>query len=256
MFLFYNIAMMELKKAAEFFLEKVEESKKVFVLTGAGISTPSGIPDFRGPQGLYTYTTEEVFDIDTFMRRPEFFYSIARDLYQVMSKAEPNEAHYMLAELERRGKVDLIATQNIDGLHQKAGSRKVVELHGSADRGYCMKCRKEFTAQQIMSLLEKEEIARCECGGVIKPDVVFFGEPLPEEALFRAKQSASQADLCIVMGSSLYVYPAAYLPQLTVINRGKLIIVNKGRTGLDDMAYMKFELDVKDFSRQVIELLK
>ena len=248
--------MMELKKAAEFFLESVEGSKRIFVLTGAGISTPSGIPDFRGPQGLYTYTSEEVFDIETFRRRPEFFYSIARDLYRIMSRAKPNEAHYMLAELERRGKVDLIATQNIDGLHQKAGSRKVVELHGSAERGYCMKCRKQFTGEQIMTLLEKEDVARCECGGVIKPDVVFFGEPLPEDALFKAKQSASQGDLCIVMGSSLFVYPAAYLPQLTVMNGGKLLIINMGKTGLDDMAYAKFEFDVKDFSRQVLELLK
>ncbi len=248
--------MKDIKRAAEFFLKTVEESRKIFVLTGAGISTPSGIPDFRGPQGLYSYTSEEVFDIDTFRRKPEFFYSIARQLYRVISQAEPNEAHYMLAELEKRGKVNLLATQNIDGLHQKAGSRKVVELHGTVERAYCLECGKQYSAQQLVEKMEKEGVPRCSCGGVIKPDVVFFGEPLPEDALFRAREAASEADLCIVMGSSLYVYPAAYLPQLTVMNRGRLIIVNLGKTGLDDMAYAKLEFDVRDFSRQVLELMK
>ncbi len=237
-------------------LDIIERARSVFVLTGAGISTPSGIPDFRGKGGIYEKISPQVFDIETFLQDPSFFYSQAGPLLRVILEAKPNPAHFFLAELERLGKISLVATQNIDGLHQKAGSRRVVELHGSLERAHCLKCGKEFGKEDYIDQALEGKVPLCSCGGVIKPDVVFFGEPLPEDALYRAIKAASDSEICLVMGSSLMVSPASMLPQYTLAYGGKLVIINLGPTSLDHQAYRKFEVPVEKISSAALSLLR
>ncbi len=236
-------------------LRIIEGAKKIFVLTGAGISTPSGIPDFRGKGGLYEKISPEVFDIDKFRSDPSFFYRQLGPMLRIIIEAEPNPAHHLIAELERRGKISLVATQNIDGLHQKAGSQKVVELHGTLERANCMACGKEYGKEDYLPTALEGKVPLCSCGGVIKPDVVFFGESLPVKALYTAMVAASESDLCLVMGSSLVVSPASSLPQYTLAYGGRLVIVNLGPTSLDREAYRKFEVPVEEISQEVLNLL-
>lgn len=247
--------MEEIKEAAKELLEVINQHKRIFVLTGAGISTPSGIPDFRGKGGLYERLTPEVFDISFFYRNPEFFYSSIGPFLKVILEAKPNPAHYLISRLEKIGKLLLVATQNIDGLHQKAGTTKIAELHGSLERAHCLKCGREYVREHIMDRALSGEVPYCDCGGVIKPDVVFFGESLPQEALFSAARAASSADLCMVFGSSLVVQPAASLPLYTVDAGGKLVILNIGETPLDRIAHKKFEFPVEKISEEVLKLL-
>ncbi len=245
-----------MKDLAKEFLELVFSSKKVFVLTGAGISTPSGIPDFRGKGGLYEKVSPDIFDIQKFYENPENFYSHAKEMIGFIKKAKPNPAHKMLAEIEKRGINITIATQNIDGLHQKAGSKKVLELHGSFNKAFCTRCGREYKREKIFKALENDSLPMCKCGGVLKPDIVFFGEPLPEEALMEAINSASSSDLSIVIGSSLVVYPAASLPQYSINSGAKLLIVNMGETPYDSYSWRKYEVSVDKFGEEVIKLLK
>ncbi len=200
--------------------EIIESSKRITALTGAGISTGAGIPDFRGDEGLYRtgkYEPDKIFDINYFLKDPAPFYDFAMDFLAMLKDAKPTYAHLFLADLERRGKIKNVITQNIDGLHQKAGSKRVMELHGSFEKGYCMKCGKEVKA------LEKIIPEACECGGIIKPDIVFFGEPV--KGFYEAKKAVERADLLLVLGSSLAVAPANILPFYC---SGELIVINKG----------------------------
>jgi NAD-dependent deacetylase len=207
------------------------------VLTGAGISTESGIPDFRSPSGIWAqYDPMEYATIDAFRRDPVKVWEFYLQRLGVLARAEPNEGHRALAELERRGFVRAVVTQNIDGLHQRAGSQNVIEVHGSIRTASCLECGERVPLEPVT------EAPRCpRCGAILKPDVVMFGELLPLDAIDRAIELAQQAGLLLVVGSSLEVYPVAGLPQETVSAGGALAIVNRTPTPFDGLASVKIE---------------
>lgn len=209
----------------------IKSSNNIVFFGGAGVSTESGIPDFRSKDGLYSqkykYPPEEILSHGFFVEQPDDFYEFYRHKLNSLS-VKPNITHYALAKLEQLGKLKCIITQNIDGLHQKAGSKNVVELHGSILRNYCTKCKKFFGAG---SIFETEDIPVCECGGVIKPDVVLYCEPLNSVSVNKALDAIEQCDLLIVGGTSLTVYPAAnYIMNFRGSN---LVIINKAATDYD-----------------------
>jgi len=244
-----------MKEEARRCAELIEKSKFIVALSGAGISTNAGIPDFRGPSGIYTtggYDAEKVFEISCFLEDPRPFYDFARDFVKMAERIKPTFTHFFLAELERRDKVKVVITQNIDVLHQRAGSRNVLELHGSFWESYCLKCKKEFSYEEMKKKVFEEQVPRCRCGGVIKPDIVFFGEPVKH--LDRAEELALQSDLFFVIGSSLTVYPAAMLPNLT---RGKLVVVNKGQVNItSDRVELFVREDIDDFFKEVSSMME
>ncbi|WP_445475322.1 NAD-dependent protein deacylase [Methanococcoides methylutens] len=224
-------------------LTLLQNSKYCVILTGAGISTLSGIPDFRGKDGIYNkFDADLIFSIDYFNKDPSYFYTHSRELIYELDKKEPNIIHRALAELERRGVVKAVITQNIDMLHQRAGSENVIELHGSPKKHTCLACGKKYSIEDVAGILENEEIPMCkECGGLIKPDVVFYGELLEHDVIEKAIEESSRADLIIVLGSSLVVQPAATLPFYTLDNGGDLVIVNNMPTPLDGYARNKYD---------------
>lgn len=240
---------------AKEFIGFLKDSKHAIVLTGAGVSTDSGIPDFRGQNGLYSkYNADKVFDINYFLKDPTYFYNFAKEEILKMAIAEPSITHYMLAKLEKEGLIKAIITQNIDLLHQKAGSRNVIELHGNISKAHCIKCNKEYDFIEILK--SPQNIFKCiTCGGLIKPDIVFFGESLPENELKKAFYLANSCDLIIVMGSSLVVQPAASLPVYAVNNGAKFLIINKGTTALDNISTRKYDCNLNEFSKAVVNLL-
>lgn len=216
-------------------LEKIiDESNNIVFFGGAGVSTESGIPDFRSRDGLYNqkykYPPEEILSHTFFMKNTEDFYNFYRDKI-IKYDAKPNAAHIRLAELEKEGKLKAVVTQNIDGLHYDAGSKNVFELHGSIRRNHCMKCGKFFTLNYIKS---SEGVPRCECGGVIKPDVVLYEEGLDDKTVDEAVAAIQKADVLIVGGTSLTVYPAAGF--LRYYKGNHLVLINKTRTPIDDKA--------------------
>ena len=212
----------------------VKESNNIIFFGGAGVSTESGIPDFRSVDGLYNekydYPPETILSHTFFMRNTEEFYRFYHDKMLYLN-AKPNMAHKKLAEWEEQGKLKAVITQNIDGLHQAAGSRKVLELHGSVLRNYCMKCHKFY---EVDTIQKSEGVPKCECGGIIKPDVVLYEEGLNQDTLSEAVKYISEADLLIVGGTSLAVYPAAGL--LDYYRGNKLVLVNKTPTARDNVA--------------------
>lgn len=212
----------------------IDESSRIVFFGGAGVSTESGIPDFRSADGLYNqkyrYPPEQIISHSFFMRDPEEFYRFYRDR-MIYPEAKPNAAHLKLAELERAGKLTAVITQNIDGLHSAAGSRNVIELHGSVHRNHCMKCGKPFGLEYILST---SGVPRCDCGGIVKPDVVLYEEPLDEDCINRAINAISEADMLIIGGTSLAVQPAAGL--IRFFNGRRLAVINKTRTSADDEA--------------------
>ena len=212
----------------------VDESDNIVFFGGAGVSTESGIPDFRSTDGLYhqqyDYPPETILSHTFFMKKPEEFFRFYRDKMLALD-AKPNPAHYKLAEWERQGKMKAVITQNIDGLHQAAGSTKVLELHGSVLRNYCMKCGRFYEARFVQ---EQEGIPRCSCGGMIKPDVVLYEESLNMQIMQEAVDYIRQADVLIVGGTSLVVYPAAGL--IDYYRGNKLVLINRTPTGRDGVA--------------------
>jgi NAD-dependent deacetylase len=226
----------------------IHNSSYVVVFTGAGISTPSGIPDFRSPNsGLWEkYDPFEVASIWAFQHEPEKFFDWIRTLSLQADSAKPNQAHLAVANLENRGIVKSVITQNIDGLHQVAGSKTVFELHGSARTATCPFCEKKHTQEYFQPIiLEAHGIPHCDhCGKMIKPDVVLFGEDLPSDTWNAAYQECLKADLVIVVGSSLEVYPANSLPETAKRNGAKLVINNLGPTHLDRDADVLMKMDV------------
>jgi len=213
------------------------ESKKAVALTGAGISTESGIPDFRGPQGLWKQVDPKTSTIQFFRQFPEVFWRFIVERLEVVVRAEPNRAHYALAELERMGKLSAVITQNVDGLHFKAGSRNVIELHGNMREAVCLSCGRVLSMEEAMSKAKRGHLPpKCECGGVLKPNVVLFNEPLPEEAYRRALLESKTCDLMLIVGTSLRVYPAAYLPVVAKQRGARLAIINMEPTPLDGVA--------------------
>lgn len=225
-------------------------ARRVVVLTGAGISTPSGIPDFRSPEaGLWQQADPEVVaSLAGFMRDPRAFGAWLRPLAQQIIQAQPNPAHCALAEMERAGLVRAVVTQNIDGLHQKAGSQRVLELHGSLRTATCVDCRRQVsTAGLLDSFLSSGEMPRCaHCGGTLKPDIVLYGEMLPLDVLREAEEEAKSCDLILVVGSSLTVTPASHLPRWALHNGAHLIIANRTPTELDRHAAILFREDVAE----------
>ena len=209
----------------------MQESERVVFFGGAGVSTESGIPDFRSTDGLYNqqydYPPEQILSHTFFMRWPEEFFRFYRDKMLAPS-AKPNKAHRALAKLEEQGKLTAVITQNIDGLHQMAGSKKVLELHGSVHRNYCMRCHKFHSMEEI---LHSEGVPRCSCGGIIKPDVVLYEEGLDDATLRGAVRAISQADMLIIGGTSLAVYPAAGL--IDYFTGKHLVVINRDATPRD-----------------------
>lgn len=212
----------------------LSESENIVFFGGAGVSTESKIPDFRSTDGLYNqqyaYPPETILSHTFYMRRPEEFYRFYRNK-MLFPDAEPNRAHKALAKLEQEGRLRAVITQNIDGLHQKAGSREVLELHGSVLRNYCTKCGKFYGLEAV---LESEGVPRCTCGGVIKPDVVLYEEGLDQHTLQKAVYYISNADVLIIGGTSLTVYPATGL--IDYYGGKKLVLINKSVTPMDSRA--------------------
>jgi NAD-dependent deacetylase len=229
--------------------ELIGGSACTVALTGAGVSVPSGIPDFRTPEtGIWANVDPmKVAHIDVFERDPARFWSYYRPRFHSLGDKEPNGAHEALAELERRGLLEGVITQNIDRLHRAAGSENVVEVHGSIETSSCTRCAASFGLEEVDGLFDEEGVARCTtCEGPVKPDVVLFGELLPESAMARAQDLAQRAELMICVGSSLAVFPAAGLPRLTLENGGMLAIVTKGPTPYDDDADLKLDGEVDE----------
>ncbi len=242
-------------RAIEQALQLIQASSRIVAFTGAGISTEAGIPDFRSKGGLWEDAAlMELMSASGFQRNPAGFYRASMQLMPNLHRAQPTEAHKLLARLEVRGQLSAIITQNIDGLHQAAGSKTVYEVHGSFRTGHCIGCRQQFEMAAFYEQLEAGEIdlPRCPiCQLPIKPDVILFGDMLPLEVWNRSVQAAEQCDLMLVMGSSLVVYPAAGLPQTALANGAKLIIVNREATECDALADVVLHMELADFSREV-----
>jgi NAD-dependent deacetylase len=243
---------------AEQLAELIRESECTVALTGAGISVPSGIPDFRTPgEGLWEKVDPmEVAHIDAFRGDPARFWSFYRPRLHSLGGIEPNDAHRALAELEQRGMLDAVITQNIDMLHVKAGSERVIEVHGSIRTATCQDCGTEFAIEEVDELFDDEGIAVCSrCQGPVKPDVVLFGELLPAEAMAEAEALANRADLMLCVGSSLEVYPVAGLPSVTLGRGGRLAVITKGPTPFDGDAAVRMDGDVVADLEAVLEAL-
>ena len=226
--------------------DEFKKARKIVVLTGAGVSTFSGIPDFRGPEGAFRrkwhgYDVEELLDSTFFERSPDLFYAYARENWYPMTFREPSIVHLTLAAMEKNGMLDVLYTQNIDLLHTRAGSRHVMELHGSFRTHRCLSCGREFGLEPVRETVMRGEVPHCPgCGGLIKPGVVFYGDPLDEELLHRAFRDFESADLVLVLGSSLTVAPVSSLPMATRGNGGTIIIVNEQPTDYDAVAGYRF----------------
>ena len=246
-------------------IEAIAGAKHVGCLTGAGVSTLCGIPDFRGPQGLYKQpNAERIFDIDWFDRDPSVYYNGCAELVYGLDKFTPGPVHKALRHLEDLGLLKGIATQNIDMLHQKAGSSNVYEVHGSPILHHCRRCGDEKSFDEILGMLKKVEvegrgrqwngkIPYCKCGGVYKPDITFFGESLPEEAFAASQPLAIRSDVFLVLGPSLTVFPAAGLPRLTLQAGGQVFIVNAQPTDLDRYAAGAYR-NLAEFADAVLSL--
>jgi NAD-dependent deacetylase len=228
--------------------ELIRSAESVVALTGAGISVPSGIPDFRSPEtGLWANVDPmAVAHIDAFRRDPERFWAFYGERFQTLEDKRPNRAHEVLAELEAAGLLDAVITQNIDQLHTRAGSRELVEVHGTIAHSSCLSCRAQYplAAVRARQAGDARGIPRCDCGEPLKPDVVLFGEYLPAQSIARAEQLAAGADLMLCIGSSLEVYPVAELPLRTLGSGGRIAIITKGPTPLDDRAAVLMDDDV------------
>ena len=237
-------------------------AKRVVVFTGAGVSTESGIPDFRSPGGIWERFDPEDFTYQKFVRDPE----TRKKQWQMLrggdlaAEPEPNPAHYAIAELDRLGKLDCVITQNVDNLHQRAGvpDDKVFELHGNMQWVVCLSCGRRYPIEQIKTRLdEDEEIPDCEaCHGILKPDAVFFGEALPEKVLSEATYHSSHCALIIVIGSTLIVYPAAYMPIYAVESGAKLVIINLSSTPMDKQAAVLLRAKAGETMPRIVERVR
>jgi NAD-dependent deacetylase len=238
--------------------ELITASARVVALTGAGISVPSGIPDFRTPgKGLWAKVDPmSVATIDAFHGDTRRFWDFYRPRFHDLADKEPNPAHEALAELERRGLLEAVVTQNIDLLHRKAGSEEVIEVHGSIATASCTSCAASYPLEQVESLFDADGIAACTCcAGKVKPDVVLFGELLPAEAMARAEELCAGADLLLCVGSSLEVYPVAGLPRLTMERGGRIAIVTRSSTPYDGDAALRMSGDVAEELEAVLAAL-
>ena len=227
----------------------IGESNRIVFFGGAGVSTESGIPDFRSVDGLYSqkfdYPPETIISHTFYERRPEYFFRFYREKMMPLG-CEPNITHKVLAKWEQDGRLSAVVTQNIDGLHQKAGSEKVCELHGSVLRNYCTRCRKFHSAEFVK---EATGVPRCECGGIVKPDVVLYEEGLDQDTIEQSVWAISHADLLIVAGTSLTVYPAAGL--INYYRGNRLVLINRDETPFDSRADLVFHQSLGDIFSQL-----
>jgi NAD-dependent deacetylase len=244
-------------RPAENLARLIRERQPCVALTGAGISTESGIPDFRSPTGIWaSYDPMEYATIQAFRRDPVKVWDFYGKRLGVLEDARPNAAHLALAELERLGLLEAVITQNIDRLHELAGSRDVLEVHGSIRTFVCLACGTRATLDEVVALLENEPAPPCpSCGSILKPGVVMFGELLPAAELERAYELAQGAGLLLVVGSSLEVHPVAGLPLETLAAGGEVAIVNQGPTPLDSRATLKIEAAAGETLAAVVEAL-
>lgn len=234
--------------------EYIHPARHVAVLSGAGISVPSGIPDFRSAGGIYTTgTSQNVFDLSRFHCHPEDYYTFAADFYALTAKAKPNAAHRLVDVWQKCGKIVDVATQNIDDLHERAGAHAVYHVHGTMHTHTCLACGKTYDFPTIQAMMAQSLVPRCSCQGLIKPDVTFFGESLPEMDWLRSVVAMKKADVIVVMGTSLQVYPAATLP----MNRSRhtqLVIINRDPTPLDEEADLVIHDDLATFAQHYTEM--
>jgi NAD-dependent deacetylase len=239
--------------------ELIKRAKHGVVLSGAGISTPSGIPDFRSDSGLWKrFNLFEVATLSAFRYRPEKFFNWLRLIVQEIAEANPNPAHLALADLEKSGSVKTIITQNVDGLHQRAGSKHVLEIHGTLATATCIRCYKTYEAEDIIqNFLSSGDVPHCtDCLGVLKPDIILFEEQLPHKIWVQAEEASRQSDLFFVIGSSLEVMPVAGLPLLALDRGASLIIINKSDTYLDVRAQVLIRGDVAEVLPQIVAMAK
>jgi NAD-dependent deacetylase len=230
--------------------ELIRAARSVIALTGAGISVPSGIPDFRSPgTGLWENVDPmEVAHIDVFRKDPERFWHFYGKRFQTLEDKRPNRAHEALAEMEQAGLLHAVITQNIDRLHARAGSRDLIEVHGTIAHSSCLRCGARYPLAEVRGRQAADPVGvpRCDCDCALKPDVVLFGEYLPVRAIERAQRLAMGADLMLCIGSSLEVYPVAQLPELTLGSGGKIAILTQGQTPFDGQADVRISGDVVD----------
>jgi NAD-dependent deacetylase len=217
----------------------IQNAERIVAFTGAGISAESGIPTYRGEGGLWTkYDPSKYASIDYFLKNPSYYWSFFKEVrYPILKKVKPNKAHLALFEMERVGNLETVITQNIDGLHQEAGSSDVIELHGTTRTIVCVDCTSKYTIEEAFAKLEKQIPPLCtECSGILRPGVVFFGEMLDPQILRDAYAEAGSCDFLLAVGSSLVVYPAADIPLRAKQGGAQLAIINKGSTPLDSVA--------------------
>ena len=237
----------------------IRDSDNIVFFGGAGVSTESNIPDFRSAEGIFNkklnkrFSPEELVSIECFLNYPEDFFDFYKDRL-IYPKAEPNNAHKALAKLEEMGKLTSVITQNIDGLHQKAGSKRVHELHGTLLKNYCTKCKKFFDLDTVIELIDKNKIPLCDdCNGIIKPDVVLYGESLNQFTIREAIKDISNADTLIIGGTSLVVYPAA---QFIDYFRGEnLVIINMSTTSRDNQAKLCINAPIGEVMGEIVDLI-
>jgi NAD-dependent deacetylase len=241
----------------------IAKSERIVVFTGAGISTESGLPDFRGPDGLWTKFDPEDFTYQKYVSDPEArkrLWQMNKTMGLAWGEIEPNLAHVAVAEMERIGKLDCIITQNVDGLHQKAGNSedKVIQLHGNMQWVKCLSCGSRHGYEEVERWIQHGlEVPECvQCGGILKPDAVFFGEAMPVRETMEAERHSTSCDLCIVIGSSLVVYPAGLMPQYAVRSGAKLVIVNDGETELDHAAHVRISAKAGEVMQSALRQVK
>ena len=241
---------MDLQKQIAALQQMIDESNRIVFFGGAGVSTESGIPDFRSVDGLYNqkydYPPETILSHSFFVSQTKEFYRFYQDKMLALD-AKPNAAHRKLAELERAGKLTAVITQNIDGLHQAAGSKNVLELHGSVHRNYCQRCGRPYDAQYVKAC---GGVPKCECGGILKPDVVLYEESLDEHTLTESVHQLTQADMLIIGGTSLAVYPAAGL--IHYFHGKNLVVINKGQTQRSTGAKLSIDAPIGKVMEQII----
>ena len=239
--------------------ELIQSSEKILAFCGAGLSTESGIPDFRSPGGLWSRYDPSDFYFDRILndqRAREIYWKMSTETWDLIRDAKPNQGHLALKRLEDQGRLLCIVTQNIDHLHHKAGNSedKIIEIHGTAVSVSCLQCGKRWPRDEIHSIVKKgEKVPYCDsCGGILKPDTISFGQPMPQDKMQKAFQYAKMCDLCLVLGSSLVVYPAADIPMEAIRNGAKMIIINRDSTPLDNYADVVINDSIGEALSQIV----
>jgi NAD-dependent deacetylase len=237
---------------------EIKHARRAVAFTGAGISAESGLGTFRGRDGLWSrYDPSEVASIESFKRDPRKFWGFAREIGWIFLTAKPNAAHIALAELEAMKRLDSVITQNVDGLHQRAGSKHVVEIHGNVGRMICIRCSATCATEKIVNRIEYQDVPTCDrCGGPLKPDIILFGERLPDRAFNQALKKVRSADLLLAVGTSLEVYPAATLPEMAKKGGAKVVSIDSERTAWDDLCDYKVNGQAGEILPRIVQAIK